>query len=58
MKRYLFLLAVGFFIVSAAALAQGKFSGYMFGDYYYNVARDASFSTAPPGAAASSASAP
>ena len=30
------------------AFAQGKFSGYMFGDYFYNVARDTSFRGAHP----------
>ncbi len=60
MKKQLFLLAVGLFLVSAVAFGQGKFSGYMFGDYYFNVARDASFTNAgvAPAAAASSASAP
>ena len=34
---------MGFMLLAAAAtvLSQGKFSGYMFGDYYYNVQRDA-----------------
>jgi hypothetical protein len=58
MKKHLFLLAVGLFLVSATAFSQGKFSGYMFGDYYYNVARDSSFNHTAPGAAASSSSAP
>src|SRR5664279_3914637 len=31
-----FLILLGF----SAADGQGKFSGYMFGDYYYNVTRD------------------
>lgn len=32
--------------ISVEAAAQGKFSGFMFGDYYYNVARDTAFSRA------------
>ena len=40
MKRVL-LVAVGLFVLSQSSLvAQGKFSGYMFGDYYFNVAKD------------------
>ena len=38
------MLAVSAFLIllgSTLAVAQGKFSGYMFGDYYYNVMRDA-----------------
>ena len=36
------------------SLAQGKFSGYMFGDYFYNVARDTAFNAGGlPGAATS-----
>ena len=58
MKKSLILLAVGLIAISATALSQGKFSGYMFGDYYYNVARDSSFNHTAPSAAASSASAP
>jgi hypothetical protein len=58
MKKHLFLLAVGLFLVSATAFSQGKFSGYMFGDYYFNVARDGVFNTAIPAAAASNSSAP
>ena len=58
MKKSLFLLALGLLVVSVTAFGQGKFSGYMFGDYYYNVARDSSFNHTAPGAAASSSSAP
>lgn len=41
---------LGFFVVlillgSSIALAQGKFSGYMFGDYYYNIKRDGNFNS-------------
>jgi hypothetical protein len=38
------MLAVSMFLIllgSSAVFSQGKFSGYMFGDYYYNVMRDA-----------------
>lgn len=35
----LFCLAL---VTAAPTCAQGKFSGYMFGDYFYNVARDTS----------------
>jgi hypothetical protein len=58
MKKHLFLLAVGLFLVSASAFAQASFSGYMFGDYYYNVARDSSFNFTTPKNSASSSSAP
>jgi hypothetical protein len=45
MKRmfYAFVLLTAF--CSFAALGQGKFSGYMFGDYYYNIARDGNFNS-------------
>ena len=43
MKKYLFLLAGGLLLATSIGLGQGKFSGYMFGDYYYNIARDSSF---------------
>lgn len=58
MRKSLILLAVGLSAISATALSQGKFSGYMFGDYYYNVARDSSFNHTAPSAVASSSSAP
>jgi len=58
MKKYLFLLAVGLFLVSASAFSQMTFSGYMFGDYYYNVARDSSFNHKAPGNSALSSAAP
>ena len=46
MKRLLLTLCM-FAIVGFAELsAQGKFSGYMFGDYFYNVARDTAFTRA------------
>ena len=52
MQRAL-LFAVGLFLIGSASYAQdtqpkGTFSGYMFGDYFYNVARDTSFAGAKP----------
>ncbi len=45
MKRVL-LVVLGFVAVSQSLLmAQGKFGGYMIGDYYYNLARDGKFSS-------------
>jgi hypothetical protein len=38
----LFLMGV---LCADQSSAQGKFSGYMFGDYFYNVARDSAFNT-------------
>jgi hypothetical protein len=38
--------------------AQGKFSGYMFGDYYYNVMRDSSFYHTTPSNSASGSNSP
>ena len=63
MKKHLFLLAGGLFLVTATGLSQGKFSGYMFGDYYYNIARDSSFNLPStihkaPGASAANGSVP
>jgi hypothetical protein len=58
MKKSLILLAVGLIAISATALSQGKFSGYMFGDYYYTVARDSSFNHTAPSNAASGSAAP
>ncbi len=43
MKRISVLLVLGVLTLSASVLSQGKFSGYMFGDYYYNVARDTGY---------------
>ncbi len=48
MYKYLFLLAVALFLLSQTAFTQATFSGYMFGDYYYNVARDSSFDHKAP----------
>jgi len=36
-------VALMLFFLAGQADAQGKFSGYMFGDYFYNVARDTAF---------------
>ncbi|HUL42912.1 MAG TPA: hypothetical protein VLY03_01005 [Bacteroidota bacterium] len=52
MQRAL-LFAIGLFCVVAATCAQdtqskGTISGYMFGDYFYNIARDSSFAGAKP----------
>jgi hypothetical protein len=41
MKKMLIVSAFLILLGSTLAVAQGKFSGYMFGDYYYNVTRDA-----------------
>jgi hypothetical protein len=55
MKRVL-LIVLGLFVLSQSSLkAQGKFSGYMFGDYYFNVARDPNFATLANSAANSAA---
>jgi len=43
MKRLFLTLVVVLTVGLAGAFAQGKFSGYMFGDYFYNVARDTAF---------------
>jgi hypothetical protein len=55
----LFLYASMVFICGISSLnAQGKFSGYMFGDYYYNVMRDSSFYHTAPSNSASGSAAP
>jgi hypothetical protein len=43
MKRLFLMLLVALSVGLTGAFAQGKFSGLMFGDYFYNVARDTSF---------------
>jgi len=58
MKKHLFLLAVGLFLVSASAFSQMTFSGYMFGDYYYNVTRDPVFNVKAPANSALNSAAP
>ena len=40
MKRYILALAAMAALLGSRAEAQGKFSGLMFGDYFYNVQRD------------------
>jgi hypothetical protein len=58
MKRYFLITVVLCFFGTNSIDAQGKFSGYVFGDYYYNILRDngtllnsASNSAAPGGTA-------
>ena len=52
MKRLILMLVAALAAGLGSASAQGKFSGYMFGDYFYNIARDTSFRHAGvPGAA-------
>ena len=58
MQKYLLLLAVGLFLVTGSAFSQMTFSGYMFGDYYYNVARDSSFNHKAPANSALNSAAP
>ena len=41
MKKMLAISTVLILLGLSSAIGQGKFSGYMFGDYYYNVMRDA-----------------
>jgi hypothetical protein len=43
MKRLALALSCVVLFGTVAGLAQGKFSGYMFGDYFYNVSRDAHY---------------
>jgi hypothetical protein len=45
MKNILSILISLFLFSSTAAISQGKFSGYIFGDYYYNVMRDATITS-------------
>ncbi|MGD0592007.1 MAG: hypothetical protein ABSA44_14600 [Bacteroidota bacterium] len=58
MKKTLPIIASLIVLGSTAIFGQGKFSGYMFGDYYYNVGRDSSFNHTAPSNSASSSSAP
>ncbi len=46
MKHLFLALVVAATVGVSGAFAQGKFSGLMFGDYFYNVARDSSFNGA------------
>jgi hypothetical protein len=41
MKKILGMFTFMIILATTTAAGQGKFSGYMFGDYYYNVMRDA-----------------
>jgi hypothetical protein len=45
MKKMVTISAFLILLGLTTAVGQGKFSGYMFGDYYYNVARDAGIPT-------------
>jgi hypothetical protein len=45
MKKMLALSTLLILLGLSIAVGQGKFSGYMFGDYYYNVARDANITS-------------
>ncbi|HUI09403.1 MAG TPA: hypothetical protein VL221_03695 [Bacteroidota bacterium] len=44
MKRTVISLCALVFLGTALTSAQGKFSGYIFGDYFYNIAKDTAFS--------------
>jgi hypothetical protein len=55
MKKMLAVSTLLILLGFSAAVGQGKFSGYMFGDYYYNFAKDANYS-ALTNSAANSAS--
>lgn len=45
MKRTILFVAGLLLFAQGLLLSQGKFSGYMFGDYYYNFARDPNYLT-------------
>jgi hypothetical protein len=45
MNNQLLFIAFALFLNVTSALGQGKFSGYMFGDYYYNIMRDSHLSS-------------
>jgi len=53
MKRIPFHLLALCFLLPAGVYAQGTFSGYMFGDYFYNIQRDSSFGSLANAAAES-----
>ena len=44
MKRVWFSMLLALSLLPVSALGQGKFSGIIFGDYFYNAARDSNFS--------------
>ncbi len=46
MRKVLVTIALLYSFVGSRSTAQGKFSGYMFGDYFYNIARDTAFRSA------------
>lgn len=46
MRTILVTIALALSTLGGQVFAQGKFSGYMFGDYFYNVARDTAFKRA------------
>lgn len=48
MKRFLPATLLLTIVGTTIGYTQGKFSGYMFGDYFYNIARDQLFSTGNP----------
>lgn len=45
--HYLVITLIFLFAVDASAQISGKFSGYMFGDYYYNIERDTGIANIP-----------
>ena len=45
MRKILGTTVVALLLWGQYGFAQGKFSGYMFGDYFYNVARDSAFNS-------------
>ena len=55
MQKMIKILVTCALLVPGTLMSQGKFSGYMFGDFYYNIARDGTFgalvNTASSGAA-------
>lgn len=58
MKKSPLPLIAAFCIATNAAPGQGKFNGYMFGDYYYNVIRDTSYAGTLSSSSASNGAAP
>ena len=58
MKKMLALSTLLILLGLSISVGQGKFGGYMFADYYYNVSRDASFGSAAPANSALSANSP
>jgi hypothetical protein len=58
MKKMLAVSTILILLGLSVSVGQGKFGGYMFADYYYNVSRDASFGTAAPANSALSSNSP